>query len=63
MAVLSRASPLQSAEEVARDTLATMGLLLRGSKEANPTSSWLHQKAVLPFSVTWTGWKVGQRGT
>jgi len=25
---------------------------------------WLiHWKAVLPFSVTWTGWKVGQRGT
>jgi len=24
---------------------------------------WIHQKAVLPFSVTWTGWKVGQRGT
>jgi len=24
---------------------------------------WIHQKAVLPFSVTWTGWRVGQRGT
>jgi len=25
---------------------------------------WLiHQKAVLPFSETWTGWRVGQRGT
>ena len=23
----------------------------------------LKQKAVLPFSVTWIGWKVGQRGT
>jgi len=22
-----------------------------------------HQKAVLPFSETWTGWKAGQRGT
>jgi len=22
-----------------------------------------YQNAVLPFSVTWTGWKVGQRGT
>jgi len=24
---------------------------------------WIHQKSVLPFSMTWTGWKVGQRGT
>ena len=24
---------------------------------------WIHRKAVLPYSVTWTGWKVGQRGT
>jgi len=24
---------------------------------------WMHQKAVLSFSVTWTGWKVGHRGT
>jgi len=24
---------------------------------------WIQQKAVLPFSETWTGWKVGQRGT
>jgi len=24
---------------------------------------WIHQKAVLPFSETWTGWRVGQRGT
>ena len=24
---------------------------------------WIHQKAVLPFSETWTGWKAGQRGT
>jgi len=24
---------------------------------------WIHQKAVLPFSVTWIGWKFGQRGT
>ena len=23
---------------------------------------WIHQKAVLPFSETWTGWRVGQRG-
>jgi len=23
----------------------------------------MHQKSVLPFSETWTGWKVGQRGT
>ena len=23
----------------------------------------IHQKAVLPFSITSTGWKVGQRGT
>jgi len=23
----------------------------------------MHQKAVLPFSVTWIGWKAGQRGT
>jgi len=31
------------------------------------TQNWeewlIHRKAVLPFSVTWTGWKVGQRGT
>jgi len=24
---------------------------------------WIHQKAVLPFSKTWTGCRVGQRGT
>jgi len=25
---------------------------------------WLiHQKAVLPFSETWTGWRTGCRGT
>jgi len=24
---------------------------------------WIHWQAVLPFSVTWTGWKVGRRGT
>jgi len=24
---------------------------------------WIHQKAALPFSETWTGWRVGQRGT
>jgi len=24
---------------------------------------WIRQKAVLPFSVTWTGWRVGRRGT
>jgi len=24
---------------------------------------WIHQKAVLPFSLTWIGWKVGLRGT
>jgi len=24
---------------------------------------WIHQKAVLPFSEIWTGWRVGQRGT
>jgi len=24
---------------------------------------WIHWKAVLPFSETWTGWRVGQRGT
>jgi len=29
----------------------------------NWEESWIHQKAVLPFSVTWKGWKVGQRGT
>jgi len=23
---------------------------------------WIQQKAVLPFSETWTGWRVGQRG-
>jgi len=36
------------------------------SKFADDTKleEWLiHQKAVLPFSVTWTGWRVGQRGT
>jgi len=37
------------------------------SKFADDTNNWevwkIHQKAVLPFSVTWTGWKVGQRGT
>jgi len=31
------------------------------------TPNWevwqIHQKAVLPFSETWIGWKVGQRGT
>jgi len=31
------------------------------------TQNWeewlIHQKAVLPFSETWTGWRVGQRGT
>ena len=34
---------------------------------ADDTPNWevwyIHQKAVLPFSVTWIGWKVGQRGT
>ena len=24
---------------------------------------WIHWQAVLPFSETWTGGKVGQRGT
>ena len=24
---------------------------------------WIHQKAVLPFSKIWTGWRVGCRGT
>jgi len=24
---------------------------------------WTHREAVLPSSVTWTGWRVGQRGT
>jgi len=24
---------------------------------------WIHQKAVLPFSMTWTGWRVRERGT
>jgi len=24
---------------------------------------WIYQKAVMPFSETWTGWRVGQRGT
>ena len=24
---------------------------------------WIHQQAVLPFSETWTGWRVGQRRT
>jgi len=31
------------------------------------TGNWkewlIHRKAVLPFSKTWTGWRVGQRGT
>jgi len=24
---------------------------------------WIHQKTVLPFSMTWTGWRIGRRGT
>jgi len=31
------------------------------------TQNWeqwrIHQKAVLPFSETWTGWRAGQKGT
>jgi len=38
------------------------------SKFAFLTQNWeeewlIHQKAVLPFSMTWTCWRVGQRGT
>lgn len=41
MAVLSWATSLQGAGKVARDMMATMGLLVYGPKEANPTSSLL----------------------
>ena len=45
----------------ARSSLtAAEGPALRG---AGRGAEGIHQQAVLPFSVTWTGWKGGQRGT
>ena len=45
-------------DEVTEHTL-TASLLMTPNWEG-----WLiHQKAVLSFSVTWTGWRAGQKGT
>jgi len=33
-----------------------------GGVADTPEGCLIHQRAVLPFSVTWTSWRVGQRG-
>lgn len=53
MAVLSQASPLQGAGKAAHDVLATTGLLVHGTKEANPSSPLLQDTplAMIPTSA------------
>ena len=47
--------------------LRRINLYLLGKCQFGLTPNWevwyIHQKAVLPFSVTWAGWRAGQRGT
>ena len=64
--ILSRIKLLQ--QLFSRSTLPFVGCILEIVTEyllmtPNWEEWWIHQKVVLPFSVTWTGWKVGQRGT